>query len=372
MSLYELRQVHVSGSPRHMGRQQGEALRAEIRTFVEQRVAAMQTYFAERGRSDAASVLECGARCLEVARGWDPEGTDETFGIAEGANIDPARLYSATNMTDIRDVVLMPDTATRAELAIEGASSGTDTKDEGCSAIMIPPGLAADGRLIAAQTWDLNPEDLDFVVAIERRPDEGPRTWSVTCAGALSLVGMNELGVAVGTTNIKIRRNRVGVGYLSVLHRAIRCPTRAHAVEAVRTAPRAAAHTYWLADSHGASELECSATEAVERTLGEHPLVRTNHCIAPNLRTEEGEAATISTEKRLQKLTLVASRGSHDTSTLRALFADRSDGIHSINRYAEDAQGTSTNACVIFVPSERKIAACRGPADRGKWVELGF
>jgi hypothetical protein len=51
---------------------------------------------------------------------------------------------------------------------------------------------------------------------------------------------------------------------------------------------------------------------------------------------------------------------------------DRSDGVDSINRYTEDAQGTTTNACVIAVPARRELWACRGPADRGEWRQLTF
>ena len=51
---------------------------------------------------------------------------------------------------------------------------------------------------------------------------------------------------------------------------------------------------------------------------------------------------------------------------------DRSDGVDSINRFAEDEQGTTTNACVIAVPARRELWACRGSADRGEWVRLRF
>ena len=59
-------------------------------------------------------------------------------------------------------------------------------------------------------------------------------------------------------------------------------------------------------------------------------------------------------------------------ASIEALFADRSDGVDSINRYTEDAQGTTTNACFIARPSTREIRACRGPADRGEWQTLAF
>ena len=61
-----------------------------------------------------------------------------------------------------------------------------------------------------------------------------------------------------------------------------------------------------------------------------------------------------------------------DEQALYSVFADRADGHLSVNRYHEDDQGTATNGVVIAVPAERRIRACRGPADRGEWVEHRF
>ena len=124
-------------------------------------------------------------------------------------------------MTDVRDILLL----------------GGGADEEGCTAILVPPELSADNTVIAGQTWDLNPQDLDFVVAVHRRPAEGPDTWSVTCVGCLTLVGMNEHGLSVGTTNIKVSGSRVGVGYLSMLHRLVRAESLAEASELIEQAP---------------------------------------------------------------------------------------------------------------------------------------
>ena len=69
------------------------------------------------------------------------------------------------------------------------------------------------------------------------------------------MIGLNEHGVWVGTTNLKTRRVQSGIGYMSLLHRAIRQRTRTDAAAAIEDATRMAAHTYWLADEHGGVEL---------------------------------------------------------------------------------------------------------------------
>ncbi len=362
--LLTLRRIHVSGTPAEMGRAHGEELRSTIRAFVDQRLAALRQYMAERGDDRVDEFLRVGASCFDVARRWDPEGTAEHVGIAEGAGVDASELYAVANMTDVRDVLLLPPS----------------NQDEGCTSFMLPARLSASGTVVAGQTWDLNPADLDFVVAVHRRPSEGPETWSVTCAGCLSLVGMNEWGVSVGTTNIKVRSTRIGVGYMSLLHRALQERSRQASCDVLLAAPRAAAHTYWIADAEGALEIEATALDAVVRQLdnspgnlaGGGPLVRANHCLAPSIAALQGEPTTASSRARQQRAQELLERGPHDLESLRRLLADRSDGVDSINRYPEDEQGTTTNSCVLAWPAERRLWACRGPADRGEWVELPF
>jgi len=356
MSLLKLPIVECAGAPRGLGNQQGEQLRERIGAFIEQRLTAFGEYSRERGGPSVAQFLEEGARCLRVYEAWDPDGAAENAGIAEAAHVTAEALYASTNMTDVRDVLLLP---------------GSDA-DEGCTSLLVPAEFSRTAQVIVGQTWDLNPTDLDFVVAVHRRPTQGPETWSVTCAGALSLTGMSGAGVAVGTTNIKTKRSRVGVGYLSLLHRALRASSAAAARELVRTAPRAAAHTYWLADAAGASELECDPTTVVERRAEGQPLARTNHCLADSLRAAEGEAPSASSQKRLAKAQQTLASAPQDVASLQDLMRDRSDGVDSINRYTEDAQGTTTNACLIAVPARLELWACRGPADRGEWRQLKF
>ena len=356
MALLQLPIVECAGDARNLGQEQGEQLRERIAAFIDQRLSAFAEYSRERGGPTVEQFLAAGAACLRRFEKWDPEGAAENAGIAEAAGVTPEALYGSTNMTDVRDVLLLP----------------SPRADEGCTSLLVPASLSRSEQVIVGQTWDLNPTDLDFVVAVHRRPKQGPETWSVTVAGALSLTGMSASGVAVGTTNIKTRRSRVGVGYLSVLHRAIRARSAAEARELVRSAPRAAAHTYWLADALGATELEVDPDTVVERRADTHPLARTNHCIADDLRSVEGEAPTASSQKRLARAQQTLAAAPQDVASLQTLMRDRSDGVDSINRYTEDAQGTTTNACLIAIPARLELWACRGPADRGEWRQLRF
>jgi isopenicillin-N N-acyltransferase like protein len=352
--------VTLRGTPAEMGQAYGRALREAIRAFVAQRLEAAAIYLGERGIRDPQALRRLGAGCLAALQTWHPAGWTEFMATAEGAGIDAVDLYTTGNMTDVRDILVL------------GAMSADA---EGCTTAHAGRERTAAGEVLAAQTWDLNPGDLDFVYAVQRlpAPGHGPATWSVTCAGCPSLIGMNEHGLAVGTTNIKVRGSRVGIPYLSLLHRMLACPTRGEAETALLTAPRAAAHSYWIADAAEVLDFECTATSTVRRETGDAGiLTRTNHCLAPAHQHDEGEAASASSRKRVARAEAVLSQGGVTVASLKALFADRTDGIDSINRFAEDGQGTSTNACLIAEPARRTLHACRGSSDRGTWVSLTF
>lgn len=361
MSLFDLPLVRVQGSPEAMGQAYGEACAEAIQQFVSQRLRAAKVYLWERGSRDMAAFERLGAECYTCFCQWDAAGAEEHNATAHGAGVDPATLYLASNMTDIRDVLL-------AKLRQAAPAS----EAEGCSALVVPAERSASGQLLAAQTWDLNPQDVEDIIAIHRRPHSQPATWSITCNGCPTLMGMNEYGLAVGTTNVKTSDARIGVGYLSLLHRAIRATTVAEAAAIIQQAPRAAAHTYWLADAHEARLLTCSASAVQEERLTpEHGLSQTNHLRNPPAGAEELEPAHSSSEARLCRLQDWLSRETQVRPVaLRDLFADRSDGIDSINRYPEDRTGTATDACMITCPATRTLWACRGPADRGRWYRL--
>ena len=88
--------------------------------------------------------------------------------------------------------------------------------------------------------------------------------------------------------------------------------------------------------------------------------------------SREADVPTASSRARLARLDARLSEGAWGVAELQALFADRSDGVDSICRYAEDNQGTATDSCVIALPARGELWACRGPADRGRWIRLGF
>ena len=272
-TMIDLERIVVSGTASDMGEQYGEAARDKIVQFINVRMDAVNQYAADRGRASANGILDVGARSLSLYQEWDPEGYEEHMGIARGANVDAVLLYTSTNMTDMRDALLLRD----------GAQLPPD--NEGCSAILIPQHMTRAGQAIVGQTWDLNPPDIDYVLAVHRKPLTGPQTWTVTCAGCLTLVGMNSHGISVGTTNIKTYGSRAGVGYLSILHKMIRARTVDEASQALSAPRSGATPTGRRRPIYG---IETNPDSHALRRAHDKAICHTNHCLRRQYRAAGG------------------------------------------------------------------------------------
>ena len=200
-ALITLDQIHVSGTPESMGIQQGEALKERITKFLNVRFAAVDQYARDRGRESAAGLLDIGRESLQIYAQWDPDGYAEHCGIAHGAGVDPVELYTATNMTDMRDALLLKAGDEPPSIDAEGCSSSRTRKP--------------DGERSGHRRADLGPQSRRYRSMWSPSADNHRRleTWSVTCAGCLTLMGINSCGVVVGTTNVKTWGSRPGIGY---------------------------------------------------------------------------------------------------------------------------------------------------------------
>ena len=354
-----LPQFTVTGTPHAMGQQYGAHFRDMIRPFVEDRVTAVTEYLKNTGHEGTDRLFEAGAACLEQVKSFHPDGYAEHMGIAEGCGIDPIRLFTTANMTDVRDIIAYPDDPVVVE-------------DEGCTVGLLPPSISANGRALQGQTWDLNGPDVEYVIALHRLPDEGPESWTVTCSGCQTLMGMNQHGVTVGTTNLKTFGAKVGIPYLSLLHKALQQETKEAASAVVEGAPVAGAHSYWVGDKDGAIEWEKTPQTSTARSTHDGALARSNHCLVEANIARETDLSP-STHDRFDRMqTLLAASDQHSVETLKVLFANREDGRLSINRFAEDNSGATTNAVVACDPGALEFHACRGPADHGEWARLEF
>ncbi len=370
--------LRFSGTPSAIGEAFGETCRDAITELYQRRltnaIGQARDYGGRNVGEDA--VLAVAAACLEPTRAHDPRGYEELEGIARGSNLPLVKVLAMNGLTDIRDVL-----AWGGELESLG----------GCSAFMVQGDWTSRGKLLAGQTWDLATDNMPYVVGVERTPSNGPRTWTLTTVGCLSLIGINEHGIGVGTTNIRTTDSRPGVTYLSLIHKALGSRTLPNAISAIRDAQRAGAHFYWVVAAAGvegseglsrpiraegrerAFAIECTPRSADTFELIEGYYVHTNHCLIPAHVTIEGNTPSASSHARQVRLEerIAADRGQASLDAAKNWLADRAGGENAISR--TDFGGISSNGAVVLEPSTGTIHVCHGPPHEraaGEWIDL--
>lgn len=351
--------IELKGTPRALGIGFGEHCREAISELYAIRMAnaIAQTKLYGRRTVSEADLLNLAEQCLEPVAEFHPAGLEELQGIAEGAQLDLAQIWAMNALTDLRDV----------------AAFGPPPDGEGCSSIMVSPPASSTNEAYMAQTWDLGTDNMPYVRMVSRAPTDGPKTLCMTTVGCLSLIGLNEHGIAVGTTNLRTRDSRIGVGYLDVIHRALSMRTLEAAVKVVRTAPRAGAHYFSVVDGEGrAVGLECSATQVSEVPVAHGTYVHCNHGIEEAvMQREVPNTPMASSHYRQQRLEhLAAEPSSLSPSDLKTFLADTEGGELAINR--KDFGNISTNGAVVVAPGQRRLWVIHGPADSGEWREYAF
>jgi isopenicillin-N N-acyltransferase-like protein len=364
-----VRVLSFSGTPSAIGEAFGESCRDAIHELYQRRLTNAISQAREHGGREVgeSAVLAVAAACVAPTRAHHPDGFAELEGIARGAELSIDQVLAMNGLTDLRDVL-----AWGGELEALG----------GCTSFLVQGDATASGRLLAGQTWDLATDNMPYVVAIHREVAGGPTTWALTTVGCLSLIGLNEHGIAVGTTNLRTTNARPGVTYLSLIHKALASRDLDGALAAIEQAPRAGAHFYWLAlarDLPGcegrerAFALECTPdhVERIEVDHGAH--VHTNHCQIAAHQAVEGNTPSASSHARFARLTaLIADDlGKADLDAAKRWLSDRANAENGISR--TDFGGISSNGAVVVEPTSRTIQVGHGPPHllgASGWLDL--
>lgn len=348
--------IELSGSPSAMGESFGEQCREKIHELYEIRLEnAVENALRFGGRIvNETDLLEVAFGCHRIAEKFDKIGTKEQWGISRGANLSMAQIVALGGLTDFRDIL---------------SWAGPMETDGGCTAAVVSAEKSSDCSFRLAQTWDLASNNMPYVVYVHRVPDKGPETWSMTTVGCLSLVGVNDHGLAIGTTNLRTLDSRLGVPYLNIIHRALREKRSFDAIQVIEKAPRAGGHTYAVADYQSGVIVECTAELHVTRELIDGFVVQTNHCQSSWNKEVEAEEPQPSSKNRFERMTsLLEESDSVSEEDLCKFLSDTEGGELAVSRH--DYDGISTNAAVVITPSTRSINAVHGPPDENPWRRM--
>ena len=351
LAMPDISFLTVRGAAREMGRQQGEQWREAIAELCEARLSSTLAWAESKQRSlQRAELLDFLTAFCDAQEQFAPAVHDEFLGIAEGAGLSPELLMAGNGYTDIRDAVVQ-----QASL-------------EGCTTFTVLESATADRAVWLGQTWDMNASMLPFVYVLRREPDDGPATLGLTTTGCLSLIGVNESGVAIGNSNITPNDARPGVMYLALIHHALAQRSLPAAAAVITSAERASGHHYYLADQAAAIHLETTATQWAE-------LARDGACHTQSNDYRHGGFGDLpqppmpegrSVERRCALGEALAARQPLDLAGLQAAL--QTDGV----RVAEPIQDVLSCAAVILRPASGEMWVTHGPPDDGLWQAFGL
>jgi len=334
------REIEVSGPPRELGRQIGEAAREEICGFCEialERVQKTMPISHEKA-------IEVARRSAEFAKRYSFDMMEELRGTAEAARVS------------IDDLMLLQ---VRNQLQPE--------KEAGCTALSISADPALRRGPIVAQNWDNDPALDALTVVLTRRPAGKPALTTCTQAGLISYLGFNEAGIGACVNTLPAPSREVGVPHYFVLRGVYEARTLEEAVQAVRRAQRAIPANIMLSTPQGPANLEVTIDDVhLLRPNGRGWLTHTNHCLHPALEPINDEFPELiqshARKRRIDQLVVALDKGIN-VDAVKSILSDHDNHPTSICRHANDhpIHGFwETVFSIIIEPNHRRMHVSRG------------
>ena len=168
----QFKELTIQGAPYERGLSYGQQCQKEIGV-------SMQVYgglFKElKGISweDARKIAEF---YLAKTRDFAPAYVDEMQGIADGAKVDLLDIAALNARTEIMFAQL---------------------EAQECTTLSLLPPATAGGKVLAAQNWDFYRQLRDSMVILHVHQEDKPNFVTVTEAGMIGGIGMNDQGIGV-------------------------------------------------------------------------------------------------------------------------------------------------------------------------------
>ena len=243
-------ELDVSGTPRELGRQVGEAARAQIRGFCEVALERVNRTV----RISRNSAMQVAAASISRANAYSFDMVEELRGTAEAAGVT------------LEDLMLLQ---VRNQLQAD---------DAGCTSFSMRE------PHIVAQNWDSDPALDEFTLVLTRRPTGKPAFTTVTQAGLIAYIGFNDAGIGVCLNTLPAPSRRLGVPHYFLVRGVYEATSLDEAAHAFRRAERAIPANVMLATPEGPADLEVTLDGVCVLTDAKRGAVtHTNHCRHPEL-----------------------------------------------------------------------------------------
>jgi len=368
MEPFKMHLVEVSGSPRQRGRIHGEQLRVQIQALFDYGRESLRQAGGSRLEEICTFFLNATGH-QAAARKWTPDLVEEIAGIAEGANVDLAMLWSF----QLQDESYWFNTG-----QLEHFPRNTDPNR--CSSLGVP-GQAGRPTLLA--------QNLDTPALYNgaqtllhiHYPESDREAYIVTEPGLVGICGLNSspLGVCQNTLAMKLNYDRDGLPAMLVARALIDQPDLDSARSFLHDVRHASGINYMLADAQTVEDYECSPNQ-VRRCLpqeGGNWLTHTNHPLVnadrldPELLSEGFRqlyrASNDHSFSRLGCLDrgLAEGSGPVDLERIKLVLSSHDSGEFPVCRHrqpgADPMRGMTNNSLIVVMAKPAELHVTSGP-----------
>lgn len=335
-------EIDVTGAPRELGRQLGEAAGDQIRGFCAIAMDRVNKIVA----ISRAAAMRVAHESIALAEEYSPSSMEEMRGTAEAAHVS------------LEDLML---------IQIRNQLRAGDT---GCTSLSI--GQPRVRQRIVAQNWDADPALDPFTIVLTRRPEGKPAFTTITQAGLIAYIGFSSAGIGLCANTLPAPGRRLGVPHYFLLRGIYEAASLEEAVSAVQRGARAMPANVMLTTPQGPANLEITL-DAVHVLTGDGGgvVTHTNHCKHPDLvPINDSFPELIQSHARQKQIDVLLGSSFPKVSepdaaieVLKAALSDHDGYPRSICRHVNDDHPTGfwqTVFSVIIEPEKRQMHITRG------------
>jgi isopenicillin-N N-acyltransferase-like protein len=350
--------------------ERGQIYGRQAQDRIQHSVVTYARLFAACG-IDWASACERAMRFEPVIEQVDADLMAELRGMAQGSGQSLGSLMALNCRTEILPPTFFTDEPqlAHAALAANRAAGLPDwladapwdgaLKDGECTAMGVTAAASRTGQAWLAQNWDWMGRQREALVLLHTQGPSGQSITTLTEAGMLAKIGINQSGFALGLNILRSHRDgtRVGVPVHVLLRHLLDCRSvarareRLHALQTELGLGFGAASNVPCADAEGqAACFEVSPAGWAEVTPTQGVVVHTNHFVCESLLAEQAPMGPgLSSHNRLSTAGQHALQTPIGQADLERFLRDESDGFLSICRSPDPS-----------VPPESRVESVAG------------
>jgi isopenicillin-N N-acyltransferase-like protein len=342
--------IEISGSAHERGQQHG----AQAKARIARSIATYARLFAYCG-IDWQGAQRLGAGYRDVIGDLDPALLAEIEGIAAGAGRNVDEILALNARTEILPPSY-PGEPHPDRLSIVAANAKQGAGDWGeCTSVAVKPAQSTTGTTLLAQNWDWLGVQRAALVLLRVRGTDGASCLTLTEAGMLAKIGLNDrgFGVCLNILRSSDDGSRTGIPVHVLLRALLARDSVADAVAFASRLSFGASSNVLCADASGDTAALEFSPRGLEVVHGaDAALCHTNHFLAPAAAKHQASLApSLSTLPRLARITALtgAHPGKFSPADLQRMLRDEADGYLSICRRPDPA--IAPEVCIETVAS---------------------